>query len=263
MKRHSGVMLLGLLSLGLSQAGFAARFDVLAGSDYFTTQAGTTFNGVAFNGVPVGPGGSDTIVERTSNVDLGTGGPIAGTTPLLMTQLELVSAVPTDFGAGVGFYYITLQSVHGGPNSTGTMLINLTAGDDHTSAVPEGTFSSNLTVSFDVRFGAANGPIVLSPTLVLTNSGASWDANPAPTDFLVPGLVGDVTANLHTNKIQDVDINNMDFFPVNSFSETSGTDTHVVANTPNTSNSSTPEPGTMALIGGALLALARVRRRAI
>jgi len=260
MKRHSVVMLLGLLSLGFSQAGFATRFDVLGGSDYFTTQAGTVFNGVPFNGVPVGPGGSDTIVERTSDVVLGTGGPSAGTTPLLMTQLELVSAVPTNFGAGVGFYYITLQSTHGGPFSTGTMTINLTAGDDHTSAVPEGTFSSSLDVFFDIRFGAANGPIVSSTDLVLTNSGANWDANPAPTDFLVPGLVGDVTANLHTNKIQNVDINNMDFFPVSSFSESSGTDTHVVSNTP---NSQTPEPGTMALLGGALLVLSRVRRRVI
>jgi hypothetical protein len=222
------------------------------------TQPGTTFNGVAFNGVPVGPGGSDTIVERTSAVNLGTGSGGAGTTPLLMTQLELVSAVPTNFGAGVGFYYITLQSARGGTASTGTMTINLTAGDDHTSAVPEGTFSSTLDVFFDIRFGSATGAIVNSTDLVLTNSGATWDANPAPTDFLVPGLVGDVTANLHTNKIQNVDINSMDFFPVNSFSENSGTDTHVVSNTP---NSQTPEPGTLLLIGGALLALSRVRRR--
>jgi hypothetical protein len=104
------VFLFGLLWLGLSQPSFGARFDVLASSDYFVTMPGTTFMGVAFDGVPTGPGGSDTIVERTSNVNFGTGGPTAGTTPLLITQLELGSAVPTNLGAGVGFYYITLQS---------------------------------------------------------------------------------------------------------------------------------------------------------
>ena len=260
--RLSGLVLSGLFCLGFSQPGFAAVFDVLSGSDYFVTQPGTAFNGVPFIGVPVGPGGSDTIVERTSGVNLGTGSGGTGTTPLVMTQLELVSAVPTNFGLGVGFYYITLQSnrAGGGTASTGTMTINLTAGDDHTPAVPEGTFSSSLDVFFDIRFGTATGPIAQSTDLVLTNSGTSWDANPAPTDFLVPGLKGDVTANLHTNKTQNVDVNDMDFFPVSSFSESAGSNTHVVSNTP---NNQTPEPGTMALLGGALVLLSRVRRRVV
>jgi hypothetical protein len=259
MRRLSGVFLLGLLWLGSSQPGFATRFDVLAGSDYFSTMPGTTFNGVAFSGVPTGPDGSDTTVERLSDVALGTGGPSSGTTPLLMTQLELVSTAPANLGAGVGFYYITLQSNQpgGGTASTGSMLINLTAGDDHTPAVPEGTFTSTLDVFFDIRFGSASGPIVTQTDLVLTNSGASWDANPGPADFLVPGLVGDVTANFHTNKIQNVDINNMDFFPVGAFTESAGGDVHAVQDT------QTPEPGTMALIASALLVCSFGRRRAI
>jgi len=262
MKRLSGVCLAGLLCLGFSQPGFAdTNFDVLAGTDYFVTQPGTVFDGVAFKGVPTGPGGSDTIVERTSNVALGTGSGGVGTTPLFLTQLELVSAAPTNFGLGVGFYYITLQSnrLGGGTASTGTMTIDLAGGDDHTPAVPEGIFTSSLDVFFDVRFGSATGAIAQSSDLVLTNSGTSWDANPTPSDILVPGLVGDLTANIHTNKVQNVDINQMDFFPVNAFSETGpgGVDVHTV------SNVSTPEPGTMPLIGGALLALLCERRRVV
>jgi len=257
MKRLHAGLLFGLLSLAVSQSGFAARFDVLAGSDYFVTQPGTSFMGVPFNGVPTGPGNSDTIVERTQDVGLGLGGPNTGTTPLLMTQLELVSAVPVDFGLGVGTYYITLQSnrATGGPASTGTMSIFLAGGDDLMPSTPEGTFTSFFDVFFDVRLGSAQGPIAQSGDLQLSNSGGSWDANPAPTDFLVPGLKGDVTANFHTNKIQDVDLHDMDFFPVGSVTETSGTDTHVVT------NAQSPEPGTLALIGGALLVLSRLRRR--
>jgi hypothetical protein len=249
-------LLLGLLLLAVSQTSLATRFDVLAGSDYFTTQPGTTFSGVPFNGVPVGPGSTDTIVQRQQQVDLGTGGPISGTTTLLMTQLELESAVPTNFGLGVGFYFITLQSARGGPASIGTMTINLTGGDDHLPTGPEGTFSSALDVFFDIRFGAANGPIAQSADLVLTSSGTQWDANPTPLDLLVLGLVGNVNANFHTNKIQNVDINDMDFFPVSTFQEVHPTGAvHVVSNTP------TPEPATLALIGGALLMLSRLRRR--
>jgi hypothetical protein len=259
MQRLSSVFLLGLLCLGLSQPGFAANFDVLKGSEYFQTQSGTTFMGVAFNGVPVGPGGSDTIVQRQQDVLLGTGAPASGTTSLLMTQLELVSAVPANFGLGVGFYYITLQSARGGPASTGNMTVNLTAADDELPLTAEGTFSSFFDVFFDIRLGAPNGPIAQSTDLTLTNSGTSWDANPAPTDFLVHGLVGNVNANLHTNKIQDVDIHNMDFFPIGSFSQSFPGQGVIVVQT-----SQTPEPGTIPLIAGALLVfLSRVRRRAM
>lgn len=250
------VLLLGLLLLAVSQTSPAAAFDVLKGSDFLTTQPGTTFNGVPFNGVPTGPGSTDTIVQRLNDVNLGTGGPSSGTTSLLMTQLELASAVPANFGLGVGIYFITLQSARGGPATTGSMTINLTAGDDHVSSGPEGTFSSFFDVFFDVRLGAANGPIALSTDLILSNSGTQWDANPTPIDLIVPGLLGNVTVNLHTNKLQNVDINDMDFFPVGTFQESGpGGDLHVVANT------SIPEPGTLGLIGGAIVVLARLRRR--
>lgn len=212
--------------------------------------------GVPFNGVPVGPGSTDTIVQRLNAVNLGTGSGGLGTTSLLMTQLELMSAVPANFGLGVGTYFITLQSARGGPSTTGSMTINLTAGDDHLPTGPEGTFSSFFDVFFDVRFGSANGPIALSSDLSLTNSGASWDANPMPTDLIVPGLKGDVTANLHTNKLQNVDFNDMDFFPVGSFSESHPTGAlHIVSDTP------VPEPGTLGLLAGALLVLSGLRRR--
>jgi hypothetical protein len=261
MKRVANLFLLSLvLVIGL-QPVFATNFDVLAGSDYFVTQPGTSFQGVAFNGVPTGPGNSDTIVQRTQQVNLGTGAPSSGTTSLLMIQLELVSAAPTNVFGPLGFYYITLQSNRSaaeggpGPSSTGSMTINLNSNDDHTSANPEGTFTSSLDVFFDIRSGSATGAIVASSNLSLSNAGGVWDADPAPNDIIVSGLKGDLTKNLHTNKIQNVDINDMDFFPVGNITESAGSDTHVV-------NVQMPEPGTTALLGGALLLLWPLRRRA-
>jgi hypothetical protein len=259
MKRLTSVFLPGLLWLGFSQSGLAALVDVITGSDYFVTQPGTTFMGVAFNGVPNGPGGSDTIVERLANVSLGTGAPASGATPLLMTQLNLISAAPANFGLGVGFYYFTLQSSRDGPATTGNMTINLTSADDLAPLTPEGSFSSFFDVFFDIRSGSLNGVIAQSGDLTLTNSGASWDANPAPSAFLVPGLKGDVTANLHTNKIQNADIHDMDFFPIGVVTQAfRGQGVLVVQTTQNT-----PEPGTMTLIAGGLLVLLRVRRRSV
>jgi hypothetical protein len=172
-----------------------------------------------------------------------------------MTQLELVSAVQANFGLGVGFYYITLQSARSGPATTGDMTITLASPDDNTSSNPEGTFSSFFDVFFDVRLGAANGPIAQSGDLILTNSGALWDANPTPADLLVPGLKGDATANIHTNKIQNVDIHDMDFFPVGPITETGGPDTHVVTTT------QIPEPATLPLLGLAFAGVGLARRR--
>jgi hypothetical protein len=256
MRRISAVVLFGLLLLAGSQPGYAAIIDVLAGSDYLVTQPGTVFNGVPFIGVPSGPGGSDTIVTRLQTVDV-TGG--SGTTALLLSMLQLQSAVPTDFGLGVGFYYITLQSARGGTSSTGSMTITQSSPDDNTPANPEGSFTSLLDVFFDVRFGSLNGPIALSTDLILTNGGTLWDANPAPNDFLVTGPRGDFTANDHTGKIRDSDIYDMDFFPVGVLTESSGSDTHAV-----TTTTFAPEPGTLLLtiIGGLLVLVGRRGRAA-
>jgi hypothetical protein len=252
MQQINRIVLVGLLVLIGSRQGFATVIDVLAGSDYLVTQPGTMFAGVPFQGVPFGPGGSDTQVTRLQNVDVTSG---SGTTPLVLSQLELQSAGPADFGLGVGTYYITLQSARGGPASTGSMTISQTSPDDNTSSNPEGTFNSFFDVFFDVRLGSVNGPIALSSDLGLSSSGNQWDANPTPADFLVTGARGDTSANNHTGKIRNVDIYDMDFFPVSPITETNGTDTHVVTTT------QIPEPGTLLLMmSSGLLMLVGCRR---
>jgi hypothetical protein len=181
-----------------------------------------------------------------------------GTTPLLMTQLQMETAAPANFGLGTGFYFFTLQSARGGPATTGSMTAVLTAPDDHSPNTPEGTFSSFFDVFFDIHLGSLNGPIAESSDLTVTTTGGLWDADPAPGEVIVPGLVGDLNADLHTNKVQTSDVYQMDFFPVGSFVQfvPGGAFTHVVT------GATVPEPGSgllVALGGLGLLAL-RLRR---
>jgi hypothetical protein len=252
MKKVSlGTVLPGLLLL-VSVVPISAGVVVVAGSDYLSTVAGTTFAGVPFNGVPVGPGNTDTIVRRLSDADVTV---VSAIIPIEMVALQLVSAVPVDFGLGLDSYYITLQSARGGPATFGQFTINYAGVDDHLPDTPEGTFSSFFDVFFDVRKGSLDGPIALSSDLILSNPGASWDADPTAIQIIVSGLVGNLSANLHTNKIQNSDIHQMDFFPVGSFQETHPTGAvHAVT------GAATPEPGSILLVAGGVLA-ALLRRR--
>lgn len=245
-----GVVVAGLLLLVGARPGSAVVMNVLAGSDYMVTQPGTEFAGVPFEGVPFGPGGSDTIIQRLDNVDV-TSGP--GITPTVLSGLELQTTAPVNFGLGTGIYYVTLQSVRGGPASTGTLDITQTSPDDNTSANPEGTFDASFDVFFDLRFGSLTGPIALSSDLMLSSTGNLWDADPSPTDIVVTGPRGDLAANEHTGKIRNVDIYDMDFFPVGVITETDGEDTHKVVS---------PEPGTLLLVGAGLVLLVGRGRRA-
>src|SRR6266850_5311094 len=100
-----------ILTVGVASAGPVVN----PGYDLFESLTGTTFGGVAFQGVPIGSfnfggtigvknvGVTDTIIQRLAPA---TGAAI----PTAMIDFQLVSTAPTNFGLGVGFYYITLQS---------------------------------------------------------------------------------------------------------------------------------------------------------
>ena len=251
MNRSSGFAFLPMASLLVAAAAVAhADPIILKGSDYFQTGPGTTFAGVSFIGVPINPGttgNTDTIVRRLMDINFTGPGTSATNTPIPieLVALQLVSVMPVNFGLGNGFYYLTLQSARGGPPSGGQITAVTLDG-----AGTGGTFNSFFDVFFDIRLGALNGPIAFSDDLILSNNGATWRSTPLPTELLIPGLVGDQNANLHTNK----GTGQLDFFGSVSEAHPSGA-VH------NASPTLTPEPMTLLLTGSMLILAGLMRRR--
>jgi hypothetical protein len=256
-RSSSRTMLLGILGaiLALTCPLVARASDtIFAGYDLFETSAGTTFGGAPFLGAPLGSfdfGGSigvkptgttDTIIHRLSAV-----GPGSGSTPIEMLALQLVSAVPVDFGLGVDTYFITLQSARGGPASTGTMAI--TVGPEGS---PHGTFDSAIDVFFDVRKGGLAGPIALSGDLLLTSSGTPWGHAPLPGELLIDGVNHFLNGSSIDNDFQTAGL--AEGHPTGAV--------HVVQPAHNsTSSFATPEPGSFALFGAGALTLLGFARR--
>jgi hypothetical protein len=227
-----------ILTVGVANAGPVVN----VGYDLFESLTGTTFGGVAFQGVPIGTfnfggtigvktvGATDTIIQRLAPA---TGAAI----PTEMIDLQLVSTAPTNFGLGVGFYYITLQSARGGPASTGSMAIGF--GPEAPAGSPHGTFDSFFDVFFDVRLGSLGGPIALSDTLRLTSQGVPWNHFPPANSVEINGV--NVFLN-GTNR-------NADFFPIGPFQEV-----HPTGAVHRVTEATTPEPGSFSLLAMGVLA---------
>jgi hypothetical protein len=198
----------------------AANPTVNTGYDLLQTDpTATTFPGLGnMMGVPfvtydfggsVGAaltGYTDTIVQRVVN---STPPAVPGTAPTIADQidaLQLETVAPVDFeGLGLNNYFLTLQSDHGGPFSTGSMTIFF-------ADVNGGTFDSSLDIFYDIRQGALDGPIVASSSAIITGSNTPWSRT-APTGA---DLIDSINNNLDgSNDAQD-------FWPANPITESGG-----------------------------------------
>jgi hypothetical protein len=246
-KHWLSMAVVALTILAAPAAGIASGI-VNPGFDLLHTEPGTSVGGVPFTGVPLGSfdfgggavptGNADTIVERLAAATA-PGPPPA--VPIELVALQLMSVVPVDFGLGVGFYFVTLQSARGGPASTGTM--GITFGPE---GVPHGTFDSFFDVFFDIRLGSLDGPIALSNNAPLTSVGAPWAHFPPSGAVEIPGV------NTLLNGLD----RESDFFPVGTFTEQHPgppSTIHVVSTA--TDGRQVPEPSAAAALVLALAAL--------
>ena len=194
--------LLLAIVLGVFVAPQAARAaSILLGTDYLTTVPRTFFDfpgigEVDFEGRPIGPGNTDTIVQRQADAILPTVGS-TDTIPIEMVALSLQSIEPVDIG---GLLFDVFVHLTPGTSSIGKMTINHEFADNGTPA-PEGTFTSFFDLSFTVDLVPVGGGASQSQDFVsrLESDPAFWSHEPSLDAVLVSGLPGDQAANLHSS----------------------------------------------------------------
>jgi len=250
------VLLASLATAAAQNCSSQGPYCVAQGTDYFQTipgngQSGTFFNFggydgiglVDFMGVPIGPGNTDTEVERLGNAQI-NGGPVE----IQLETLSLESTAPVDIG---GYLYNMFIGLNPADQSTGTITIMGTTYG--------GTFTSTLNVYFEASFVPTNGGPPVNPftnEVTLTNPGATWSSQISSADLLVPGALGNQAANCHTGtgpygclNPNGQDQGYVDFFP-GEFSECTGSGgCHEVE------PASVPEPSTLLLLGPAVVGI--------
>lgn len=228
---------------------------VLLGSDHFRTVQPTFFLPLgALNplaGLTMGPGSTDTIVQRQGdcvldlNVNLD-----ACTIPIEMVALSLVSTVNPSV-----VLRETPGSLAGTNRSGGTMTI---------TSDGSGTGGFFVSSFFDVFFELSiDGGLTFGPggnAGPLSAGATPWTTiEPVPPTLLVPGLTGDQNANRHTDKNCPTgsSTDTCDFYLIGGVQEQHPLGIGLHSAEP----ARVPEPATFGLLSAGVGLLALLRRR--
>lgn len=232
------------LGLLLPLPGHAQPVGILGGADYLTTVEGTYFDfggpigPVNLVGKPIDPAAlrqTDTIIQRLQSIDLPTPGS-SGTSDLVITDLSLQSQSPINLG---GSFFDVFVELTPGTTSGGQMTVTRSTLNSDPAQL-YGTFDSFFDVWFDVSFTEVGGGSSFSQSLTkhFTQMGASWSSMAPAGALLVPGLPGDLMANIHSGGPAGY----LDFYPgPGAFWHDTGGGRHGVALT-------IPEPDAYALL---------------
>ena len=126
-------------------------------------------------------GNTDTIVRRVQDVriDASGSGPISATIPVQFEALQLVTKKRVNLGGGEDLYFFTLSQ-----NGDNTGELRVESLDRET-----GTFEMEFTVTFDVRLGSLDGPIVDQRSLDFDQSGeVGWGRTPPEGAVQIEGV---------------------------------------------------------------------------
>ena len=227
----------------------------MLGTDYLFEQPGTLisggpFNGIAFAGTPIGPGNTTATVQRPTDVSIN--GPAA---PVMVTAFAANSTAPVNISGTFFDVFLALDPAHLAQD-VGTISIS--------GSLAGGTFQETLDYFADVHLvqvGAPSHTMDLVAEIMQSSTRGSWSPHPALGDVIVPGphdgSPADQLANLHSGPGQND--NEVDFFPVGSFDFVlagSGGGSGVAVVTAAT----VPEPGSVVVLGAALLGFAALKR---
>jgi hypothetical protein len=176
-----------ILIIVLVFASNTSAATITHGSHYLTSGGGfypfpPPIGLLTFEGNPFGPGNTDTVYERMSDVIIpGFGIPVS--TPITMTNVGLRSSAPLNIG---GFSYdvrIGLTPFTGANPNTGTMTITQTSPDDGGPA-PDGIYDTNVNIFFTASFIPTDGgpalPSVDNHIFILSTSPGLWSFDPEP-----------------------------------------------------------------------------------